>query len=278
MISINLNGKLINFKSPKIMGILNLTKDSFFDGGKYNSIDSALFRVEEMISQGVDIIDIGGQSTRPGFKIVSSSKELKIVIPILQKIREKFPDIPISIDTFWSEVAEKSLEYQASMINDISSGEIEDSNMFSVIKKHKVPYVLMYSQKSRQTSNFNLDHKNIICNINIFFLKKIKTLYSHGIYDIIIDPGFGFLQDVRENYLVMKHINFFGFKKFPILSGISRKSMIYKIINTTPNNVLCETSALHLVLLLKNVSILRVHDVLHGKKIIQIFEYYKNIV
>lgn len=278
MISINLNGNLLDFTSPKIMGILNLTKDSFFDGGKYNSIDSALFRVEEMILQGADIIDIGGQSTRPGSKIFSSNDELKIVIPILKKIKEKFPDIAISIDTFWSEVADKTLEYQVSMINDISSGEMENCNMFNIIKKYKVPYILMYSEKNIKTSNLIFDHKNIVCKINIFFLKKIQTLYSKGIYDIIIDPGFGFLKDIYQNYLIMKYIDLFGFQDFPILSGISRKSMIYKIVNSTPSDVLCETSALHLVLLLKNVSILRVHDVLSGKKIIQIFEYYKHII
>lgn len=276
MISINLNGKLLDFKSPKIMGILNLTKDSFFDGGKYNSIDTALFRVEEMILEGVDIIDIGGQSTRPGSKIISSHKELKILLPVLQKIREKFPDIPISIDTFWSEVANRSLELKASMINDIYSGEMENENMFNIVKKYKVPYVLMYNENNLMEFNFNFNN-NIICNINNFFLQKINKLYKQGIYDIIIDPGFGFLKDIYNNYVIMKYINFFGFKKFPILSGISRKSFIYKICNTTQYDSLSETSALHLVLLLNNVSILRVHDILHTKKIIEIFEHYKNI-
>lgn len=278
MISINLNGKLFDFKSPKIMGILNLTQDSFYDGGKYNSIDTALFRVEEMIYQGVDIIDIGGQSTRPGFKIISSSDELKIVIPVLQKIKEKFPNIPISIDTFWSEVAEKSLELEVSMINDIFSGSIENYSMFKVIKKYKVPYVLMYNENNLIESNYTCKIKNIICNINIFFLERIYKLYEEGIYDIIIDPGFGFLKNIYYNYIIMKHINFIGFNKFPILSGISRKSIIYKICNSNQNDILSETSALHLVLLLKNVSILRVHDILHAKKIIQIFEYYKNCI
>lgn len=272
IIFLNLRGKLINFKSPKIMGILNLTEDSFFDGGKYNSVDKSLFRTEEMINQGVDIIDVGGQSTRPGSKIFLSTYELKTIIPILEKIKEKFPEIPISVDTFWSEVAEKCLQIGVDMINDVSSGNI-DRNMFKVIGKYKIPYILTHNielPKIVQKNPYSITNE-----INTFFIKKINKLRSLGVHDIIIDPGFGFKKTINQNYMIIKTIQNIGFKEFPILAGISRKSMIYKILNSNPNNVLYETSALHLFLLLNNISILRVHDIIYAKRIIKIFKKFK---
>lgn len=274
MISVNLKGKLIDFEIPKIMGILNITQDSFFDGGKYNSVDTALFRVEKMITQGADIIDIGGQSTRPMAEIFSSDYEEKKVLPILQKTKEKFPEIPISIDTFWSQVAEKCLQEGASMINDVSSGNI-DKNMFKIIGKYKIPYILTHNKRVPKNM-IKYKKNNIVIEINSFFVKKIKILRSLGIHDIILDPGFGFSKKNTQNYTIINRIQNIGFKEFPILAGISRKSMIYKTLNTSSNDILSETASLHLVLLLNNISILRVHDVLQTKRIIQIFEKLKN--
>lgn len=269
MISININGDLINFKIPKIMGILNITNNSFFDGGKYNSLDAALFRAEEIIKQGVDIIDIGAQSTKPGSKIISSENELKKILPVLIKIKENFPNTPISVDTFWSEVAEKSLDIGVSIINDVSSGSI-DKNMFNIISKYRVPYILTHSIGTPKNMSHFTKNKNIIYDINIFFIKKINKLHSLGVKDIILDPGFGFSKKTYQNYHIINNIENIGFKEYPIIAGISRKSMIYKILNTTPDKILIETSALHLILLLKKISILRVHDIDISKKIIKI--------
>jgi len=267
--TIKIKGELINFSVPKIMGILNVTPDSFYDGGKYNSEKKILNQVEKMISSGADIIDVGGYSSRPGAKEISIENELSRVIPIIQLISKRFPNIIISIDTFRSKVANQAVNSGAHMINDISGGNL-DSNMFKTVSKLDVPYILMHMRGSPKNMMNNTNYDDILNEIKNYFSERISKAKLDGVNDIIIDPGFGFSKTKEQNYNLMNRLEFLKEFKTPIVVGISRKSMIYKTLDTTPDKALNGSTILHTISLLKGANILRTHDVLEAVECVKI--------
>ena len=267
--TIKIKDELINFSVPKIMGILNVTPDSFYDGGKYNSEKKILDQVEKMISSGADIIDVGGYSSRPGAKEVSTENELSRVIPIIQLISKGFPNIIISVDTFRSTVADQAVNSGAHMINDISGGNL-DSNMFKTVSKLDVPYILMHMRGSPKNMMNNTNYDDILKEIKNYFSERISKARLEGVNDIIIDPGFGFSKTKEQNYNLMNRLEFLKEFKTPIVVGISRKSMIYKTLDTTPDKALNGSTILHTISLLKGANILRTHDVLEAVECVKI--------
>lgn len=242
------------------MGIINITTDSFYDGGKFINEINMLNQVEKMLQEGANFIDIGGYSTRPGSKIISLKEELQRVIPSINLILKKFPQTLISIDSFRSKVVYEAINTGAVIINDISGGTL-DRNMFKIVAKLKVPYILGHIQGNLQNMQNHPYYKNIVININQFFSKKINYLKSLGVNDIILDPGFGFGKNIQHNLQIIKYLPLFGFNNYPILIGLSRKSTLQKILNISAIESLNATSIMHSIVLTKKVSILRVHDV-----------------
>lgn len=272
--TINISGSLVDFNIPKVAGILNITEDSFYDGGKYSTIEKALKHTEELIAEEADFIDIGGQSTRPGSRFLSEEDELSQVIPVIKAIKKKFPFVKLSIDTFWSKVAEESVNEGVSMINDISGGSM-DEKMFETVGRLKVPYVLMHMRGTPQTMGTFTEYNNLILDINYYFSKKISELKKFGVNDILLDPGFGFSKTLEQNYELLKNIDKFKIFNLPLYIGMSRKSMIYKCLEITVEEALIGTSALNLYALQKGTHILRVHDVKEAKQIINLWKMLK---
>jgi dihydropteroate synthase len=268
--TLNLRGKPIDLSVPRIMGILNVTPDSFYDGFRYTDEASVLQQAEKMISEGVDIIDVGGYSTRPGAEPISTEEELQRAIPAIVAIRKKFPDVCLSIDTFRSEVARQAVEHGASMVNDISGGEL-DAAMFSTVAHLHVPYVLMHMRGTPQTMNGLTDYDDLVRDLIDYFHPKIFRLHQLGLTDIIIDPGFGFAKTVEQNFELLSRLNSLRLLGKPVLAGLSRKSMIWRTLKTTPENALNGTTALHAVALVNGASLLRVHDVREAKETISLF-------
>ncbi len=269
---INLNQTLINTDSPLIMGILNITPDSFFDGGKYKETEQALRQTQKMLREGADIIDVGAYSTRPGASVISEKEEWQRLEPILKCLRNELPDIIISLDTFRSEIAEKAVEqYNVALINDISAGDA-DKNMFKTVADLQVPYIAMHKQGNPQNMQDNPHYKNVVKDIIRYFAQKIEQAHLIGINDFIIDPGFGFGKTLKHNYTILKNLDDFKILKKQILVGLSRKSMIYKPLQTNPTDALNGTSALNMLALQKGANILRVHDV---KEAVQIRTLHK---
>lgn len=274
--TIQCKGQLLDLKHPKIMGILNITPDSFYDGGKNNELHSVLKKVEQMLLDGMDILDMGGQSSRPGADTVGANEELKRIAPYLEQIIKEFPEIIISVDTFWSKVAKESIAMGASLINDISAGNI-DNKMFETIAELNVPYVLMHMQGTPDNMQNNPTYNDIILDVNSFFSDKILQLKKLHVNDIILDVGYGFGKSIEHNFQLLKNQHLIGFNKFPILTGISRKSMIYKTLNINANKSLNGTTALHMLALQNGANILRVHDVKEAKECIELFKVYENV-
>ncbi len=268
---INCKGKLIDLSEPKVMGILNITPDSFYDGGKNNEKDNALIQVESMLKSGADFIDIGGVSTKPGAEMVSESEELNRVIPIMELILKEFPATIISVDTYRAEVAKESVSTGAAIINDISAGNLDD-NLLQTVAELKVPYILMHMQGTPKTMQQNPVYENVVLEINQFFSEKIFQLKQLGINDIILDPGFGFGKTVEHNYELIKNLDLIGFGDYPLLAGISRKSMITRLFNMKPAEALNGTSLLNFYALQKGAKILRIHDVKEAREAIKIWE------
>ena len=254
------------------MGILNISDDSFYDGNKYNSKSKALKQTEKMLNEGADIVDIGAFTTKPGSKLISVEKEKQILFPIIETLIYNFPDSLFSIDTFRSEIAKKSIEIGASIINDISGGEY-DKKMFKIISKYKVPYVMMHIKGTPNTMQLNPKYKNVLVHLLNFFNKQVKIAMDMGVTDIIIDPGFGFGKSLDNNYELLKEISLFKEINCPILIGVSRKSMIYNILNGNPNESLNGTTVLNTYALINGVNIIRVHDVKEAKECISLCEY-----
>lgn len=269
--TININGDLVDCKEPKVAGILNVTPDSFFDGGRYSTIDKALKQTEKLIDEGADIIDIGGQSTRPDSEFLSDETELSIVIPVIKAIKKEFPRVKLSIDTFWSKVAIESVNEGVGMINDISGGTL-DNKMFETMGKLNVPYVLMHMRGTPQTMGNYTNYENLITDINYYFSKKVSELRKFGVNDILLDPGFGFSKTLQQNYDLLKNMDKFKIFNLPLYIGISRKSMIYKCLETSAEDALIGTSALNLYALQKGAHILRVHDVKEAKQMIKLWK------
>ncbi len=261
--------KGVNLDEPTIMGILNITPDSFFDGGKYLTDEDIVRKINSMEYDGAKIIDIGGYSTRPGAAQISEDEELNRVLPIVKLIKSNFSETILSIDTFRSKVAEKCIEAGANIINDISGGSI-DNQMFDCIANLKVPYVLMHIQGTPQDMQENPIYNNVVEEVHRYFEEKITLLNQFGVYNIILDPGFGFGKTVEHNYELLNNLDAFKSFKLPILAGVSRKSMINKVIETTPDEALNGTTSLNTIALMKGATILRVHDVKEADETIKL--------
>ena len=268
--SINCKGNLIDLSTPKIMSIVNTTPDSFYDGGQYNTIEKALQKVEVDISNNATFIDIGGYSSKPNAAHVTEEEELKRTIPVIEAILKSFPEAVISIDTFRGKVAKEAVDAGAALINDISAFEL-DKEMINTLKTYKVPYVLMHMLGTPQNMQNNPSYKNVVKDIIQFLSNKIKELKIVGIHDIIIDPGFGFGKTLSNNYELIANLNYFSALKHPLLVGISRKSMIYNLLNINSLESVNGTTALNMYSLLNGANILRVHDTKEAKECIRIF-------
>ncbi|MEB3344825.1 dihydropteroate synthase [Aquimarina gracilis] len=258
--TINCKGSLIDLSTPKAMGILNVTPDSFYDGGQYKDEYQILSQTEKMLTEGATFIDIGAYSSRPGADHISEEEEKKRILPIITLLLKKFPEILVSVDTFRSEIAKRSIEAGAALINDISAGNL-DKNMISTVGELKIPYIMMHMKGTPQTMKSMDQYEDLINEINLYFSKKVAQARQHGINDIIIDPGFGFAKNVTQNFELLKNLELLHIHNLPILAGLSRKSMIYKTLNTEPAQALNGTTSLNTIALLKGTSILRVHDV-----------------
>lgn len=275
--TINCNSKLLDLSSPVVAGILNITPDSFYDGGKYINEPHILKRVEEIINEGGTIIDIGAYSSRPGADHVSEEEELKRLIRALKIIRKKLPDVIISVDTFRSAIAGYVVkEFNVDIINDISGGNFDDE-MFDTIARLQVPYVLMHMKGTPQNMQDNPYYDDFLKEILIFFAEKVQEAKQIGINDLIIDPGFGFGKTTDHNYELLKNLDRFKILDCPILIGISRKSMVFKLLNETPENVLPGTVALNMAALEKGANIIRVHDVKEAVQTVNIFNKLNSI-
>ena len=260
MKNINCNGNLIDLRKPRVMGILNLTPDSFYDGGKYDSEKKVLARAEQILSEGATFLDLGAYSSRPGAMQVSEKEERKRLIPTLDNILRHFPEALVSVDTWRHRIAEEAISRGACMINDISAGNM-DPEMFQTVSRLQVPYVLMHMVGTPQTMQKHTGYKDLIRDIIFYFSEKIFALRQLGLNDLIIDLGFGFSKTLDQNYELLSKLDLFRILELPILTGISRKSMIYKLIGTGPEAALNATTAAHAIALTKGSSILRVHDV-----------------
>jgi dihydropteroate synthase len=269
--TLNLRGTIIDLSYPIVMGILNITPDSFYDGGYYNDEIRMLERVGHMLTDGAAIIDVGGYSSRPGAKEVTEEEELKRVVPTIKKIMKEFPDAYISVDTFRTSVVEAAVGEGAVMVNDISAGSL-DGKMFETVGKLKVAYILMHMRGNPQNMQELTGYDNLLIDVIDFLQKKINELHQHRIKDIIIDPGFGFAKTLDQNYDLLKHLTYFRVLNHPVLAGMSRKSMIYKKLNTTSDYSLNGTTALNAIALMNRVSILRVHDVAEAQEAIMLYK------
>ena len=274
---LNINGGVFDLSSPKIMGVLNVTPDSFYDGGVFSNEKKILAQVEKMILDGADIIDIGGFSSKPGAKTISLKEEEKRVIPIIKLINKTFNKIIISVDTFRSEIAEKSLNEGASIINDISGGDL-DKNIYQISYKYKAPYIMMHMNGVPSNMQNNPKYENINHDIIKDFSSKIDSAEKKGVCDIIIDPGFGFGKTIQHNYQILNNLKLYTVLKKPILVGISRKSMIYKLLKTDPSKALNGTTSLNTIALINGANILRVHDVKEAKEVIKLYSFLKENV
>jgi len=267
---IRIREELISLDQPKIMGILNITEDSFYDGGKNNSLKKALNHTEKMIEEGATFIDIGVATSKPGSTLIQPEKELELLLPFLSQLIKRFPNTHFSIDTYNSEVAKTSLDMGVSMINDISGG-ILDPEMFEVVAQHPVPYVMMHMQGTPENMQLNPRYDNVVTDVSLFFSSQLKKATNAGIQDVLIDPGFGFGKKTEHNFQLLKNISHLSMLKCPILMGVSRKSMIYKTLEISPREALNGTTALHAWGLERGVQILRVHDVKEAKECIDLW-------
>ena len=266
--SLNVGGRLVDLSEPLIMGILNVTPDSFYDGGKYNTLEKATIRIEKMIEDGVSIIDIGGCSTRPGSEMINQEEEWSRICDIIKICSSKYHNLIISVDTFRSEIAKRSFEEGANIINDVSGGSYDDK-MFQTISDIKVPYVLMHLRGKPNNMMSKTNYKNLLLNLIEYFDKKTTKLKSYGINDIIIDPGFGFAKDFDQNYDILNNLNLFNIFDLPILVGLSRKSFVKKKYGV--ENSLKGTLDLNKIALENGANIIRVHDVLEHQNLIKNF-------
>ncbi len=256
---------------PQVMGILNTTDDSFYDGGKYHTIDKALFRCEDMLHEGADIIDIGGQSTRPGADLITENEEIRRTAPVIDAIIKRFPDCIISIDTFRAAVANHAVRAGAAIINDVSAGD-DDEDMVKTVSRLQVPYIAMHKKGLPKTMQDQPHYENVLQEVKSYLENKVKLYQNAGIEDIVLDPGFGFGKTLDDNYHLLKHLETFHTLNCPLLVGVSRKSMVWKLLSTEPSKALNGSTALHMLALAKGAHILRVHDVKEAVECVKIAE------
>jgi Dihydropteroate synthase (EC 2.5.1.15) len=265
---------LVDLSIPKVMGIINVTPDSFYDGGKTTSEKEILLQAESMLAEGAAFLDIGGYSSRPGADAISTEEEVQRVLPAIDAILKRFPDVLLSIDSFRSAVAKKAMEAGAAIVNDISGGTL-DTEMLATVSKLKVPYIMMHMRGTPQNMTQLTDYKDISKELLFYFSEKIAEARKLGLTDLIADPGFGFAKTRSQNFELLNSLELFKMLEVPYLVGISRKSMIYKTLETTIGNALNGTTALHSVALLKGASILRVHDVKEAVECVTLIENLK---
>ncbi len=261
--------KTIDFSTPKVMGVLNVTPDSFFDGGKNNSIESALSQAALMINEGADFIDVGGYSSKPGADEFSIEEEINRTVPVVQAIHEKFPEVFISIDTFRQNVAQENINAGATWVNDISAGNL-DEKMIPWIKENKIPYIAMHMRGNPQTMQSQCEYIDLTKQILAELISSVRELESD--HPLILDPGFGFSKTLDQNYELMRNLDLFAELDQPFLVGISRKSMIYKLLGTSPDMALNGTTILNTIGILKGASVLRVHDVKEAREVVQLIK------
>lgn len=257
--TINCKGTLIDLSKPHVMGILNRTPDSFYDGGKHLELAQAIDQAGKMLEEGASFIDIGGYSSRPGATNISASEETDRVVPLIETIIQHFPECMVSIDTFRASVAQKAVNAGAAIINDISAGLL-DSQMLEVVAQLQVPYIMMHMRGTPQTMKSLTTYSDVTKEVVKHMSERVESAYKAGIQDVIIDPGFGFAKDLNQNYTLLNNLEFFDFFELPILVGLSRKSMIYKELDVTAPDALNGTTALHMIALSKGATLLRVHD------------------
>jgi dihydropteroate synthase len=270
------NGKSLTFIKPLLMGIVNVTPDSFYDGGKYDTVTDILRDVEEKVKHGADIIDIGAASSRPGSEEITEAEEWKRLEPVIKELRKNFGSIFISVDTYRSTIAGKSANEGADIINDISAGNM-DTQMFPTMARLNIPYILMHMQGTPKTMQHHPQYENVVSEVIENFKTKISKLQDLDFNKIILDPGFGFGKNLEHNFSLLKHLHEIVDLGFPVLAGISRKSMINKVIGTNPVTSLNGTTVLNTIALMNGASVIRVHDVSEAKQAIQLVEFYKNI-
>ena len=265
---INCRGSLLDLSSPKIMGILNVTPDSFYDGGFYYDEKKAMEQVDTMVNEGADVIDLGSYSSRPGAEDISPDEEWARLQPILEVVRKNYPEIILSVDTFRSVIAQRAVsEYDVDMVNDISGGEL-DKNMFDTIARLNVPYIMMHMKGTPQNMKEKAHYEHMMREISGYFSYKVDQLRKMGVKDIILDPGFGFSKNINQNFMLLKNLHDLDIFGLPVLVGLSRKSMIYKTLKIKPGEALTGTNVLNTLALLNGANILRVHDVKEAREVV----------
>lgn len=273
--TLNCNGQLLDLSSPLVMGIINVTPDSFYAGSRTTSVGNALEMAEKHLTAGAKILDVGGMSSRPGAAVIPVAEELDRILPVISGIKTRFPEAIISLDTVRAEVAKAGVQAGAGMINDISAGSI-DGDLFATVSQLNVPYVLMHMQGKPESMQENPDYTDVIQEVFDFFVEKVGELRALGVKDILIDPGFGFGKQLDHNYALLKALHVFQVLELPILAGLSRKSMIYKLLRIDAAEALNGTTALHMIALQQGSKILRVHDVREANEVIQLWSQLEN--
>ena len=262
---------MLSIERPLVMGIINITPDSFYAGSRHAGVEGALLQAEKMVQEGARILDIGGQSTRPGAERISAEDELKRVVPVVEAISRAFPHVEISVDTFYSTVAKEAVQAGATIVNDISSGQLDDA-MLPTVAGLGTPYICMHMQGQPQTMQQNPVYENVTCEVLDFFIARIAQCREAGIADVIADPGFGFGKTIEHNFTLIRQLEMFHILKVPLLMGISRKSTVYKTLQVTADEALNGTTVLHTLGLMKGVHILRVHDVREAMQAIELVQ------
>lgn len=268
--TINCLGQLIDLSTPKVMGILNVTPNSFYDGGQYITEKSVLNQVEKMLQEGATFIDVGAYSSKPNAELITVEDEIERLLSVVKSILKQFPETLLSIDTFRSDVAKISLDHGAAIINDIAAGNL-DEKMMETVAQYQVPYIMMHMKGTPQTMNSLAQYDNIVKEMLFYFSEKVSQARSFGINDLIVDPGFGFAKTIDQNYEVLQKLELFQMLDLPVLAGISRKSMIYKTLETSPAEALNGTTVLNTIALTKGAKILRVHDVKDAVETVKLF-------
>lgn len=273
--TISIGGRLLWLDTPLVMGILNNTPDSFYDGGKYSdSLESVLAQAAKHVEEGASFLDIGGYSTRPGADEISETEELDRVLPVIEALKKNFPDTIISIDTFRASVARQAVKAGAQMVNDISGGD-DDPDMFATITELRIPYILMHKKGSPKTMQVDPQYEDVVTEVIEHLSSRLHTLRELGVNDVIIDPGFGFGKTLEHNYRLLHNLRLFRMLGQPVLAGVSRKGMIHRLLKNTPEDALNGTTAAHVLALLQGVSLLRVHDVKEAMEAIKIVNFYR---
>ncbi|RLD71258.1 MAG: dihydropteroate synthase [Bacteroidetes bacterium] len=271
-LSLNLGGSIMDLSRPRVMGIINATPDSFYDGSRVPEPAQAIEKAREMIEQGVDILDVGAVSTRPGSQEISEIEELERLSPVLEALREAFPDFPVSVDTWRASVARTVKErFEIQLINDISAGTL-DPDMFPTMAQLGIPYIIMHMQGTPPNMQDNPAYENVVDEVLQFFAERVYKLSLLGVNDIVIDPGFGFGKTLEQNYMLLGQFDSFKMLELPLMAGLSRKSMIYKLLESEPDDALNGSTAAHMALLLKGARLLRVHDVKAAVETVKIFQ------